>query len=157
MSIREKITVDLRTAMRSGAADRLGVLRMVKARILEAEVNLRGVKGREYELGDEEAIQVLAGYAKQRRDSIDAFRLAGREDLAAQEEAELAVVREYLPKQLTDDEVRRIVSEAITASGATSPKDLGAVMKLTMPKVKGAADGKLVSRIAGEMLGAAAR
>ncbi len=157
MSIRERIAADLKTAMKSGAADRLGVLRMVKARILEAEVNLRGVKGREYELGDEEAIQVLAGYAKQRRDSIDAFRQAGREDLAAQEEAELAVVREYLPKQLTDDEVRRIVSEAITASGATSPKDLGAVMKLAMPKVKGAADGKLVSRIAGEMLGAAPR
>jgi len=87
MSIRERIAADLKTAMKSGAADRLGVLRMVKAKILEAEVNLRGAKGREYELGDDEALQVLAGYAKQRRDSIDAYRKAGREDLAAQEEA----------------------------------------------------------------------
>ncbi|HET6373318.1 MAG TPA: GatB/YqeY domain-containing protein [Candidatus Polarisedimenticolia bacterium] len=152
MSLKQRITDDLKAAMKSGDRDRLEALRMIKARILEAEVDQRAAKGREYELSDPEAIQVIAAYAKQRRDSIDSYRQAGREDLASKEEAELAMVREYLPAQLSADEVRRIVKEAIDASGASSPKDMGAVMKLVMPKVKGAADGKLVNQIVGELL-----
>lgn len=92
-------------------------------------------------------------YAKQRRDSIDSYRQGGREDLAAQEESELAIVLEYLPKQMGADEIRQIVSEAIAACGATTVKDTGAIMKLVMPKVKGAADGKLVNQIVAELLG----
>lgn len=151
-SIRDRIAEDMRTAMKSGAALRLGVLRMLKARMMEAEVALRGSRGREHQLEDSEAIAVLASYAKQRRDSIDSYRQAGREDLVAQEEAELAIIQEYLPRQLGDEEIRKIVKEAIDQAGATSPKDMGAVMKLAMPRLKGTADGKVVSRIAGELL-----
>jgi len=153
MSIKQQIVDDMKAAMKSRAADRLEVLRMVKARMMEAEVSLRAAKGRDYELEDAESIQVLTSYAKQRRDSIDSFRQAGREDLATKEEAELALVQEYLPRQLPPEEVRRIVQEAIAEARATSARDLGAVMKLVMPRVKGAADGKVVNRIAAELLG----
>ena len=153
MPIKQRIVEEMTAAMKSGAKERLGVLRMVKAEMLKAEVNLRGQKGRDYQLEDPEAMQVLMSYAKQRRDSIDSYRQGGREDLAAQEESELAIVLEYLPKQMGADEVRRIVIEAIAESGATSVKDTGAVMKLVMPKVKGAADGKMVNQIVGELLG----
>jgi uncharacterized protein YqeY len=152
MPIKQRIVEDLTAAMKSGAKERLSVLRMVKAKMLEAEVNLRGARGRDYQLEDPEAIEVLASYAKQRRDSIDGYRKGGREDLAAQEESELAIVQEYLPKQMSADDVRRIVREAIAQCGATSPKEMGAVMKLVMPKVKGTADGRMVSQIVSELL-----
>ncbi|MGH9868127.1 MAG: GatB/YqeY domain-containing protein [Candidatus Polarisedimenticolia bacterium] len=152
MSLRQVIAEDLKAAMKSQSKNRLEVLRMARARMQEAEVALRAEMGRDYELSDEESIKVLAAYAKQRRDSIEAYRKAGREDLAAQEEAELAIVQEYLPKQLGEDEVRAIVKEAIDSTGATSPRQMGAVMKAVMPKVQGAADGKLISRIVNEML-----
>lgn len=152
MSIKQRIAGEITEAMKAGQKERLEVLRMLKARMQEAEVEIRAKKGREYELEDPEALGVLAAYAKQRRDSIDAFRSAGREDLATKEESELAIVTGYLPKQMSPDDVRAIVREAITATGATSAKDLGAVMKIVMPKVKGAADGKLVNQIAAEIL-----
>ncbi|HEY3176729.1 MAG TPA: GatB/YqeY domain-containing protein [Candidatus Polarisedimenticolia bacterium] len=154
MSIKQRIMDDLTAAMKSGARERLGVLRMIKAKMQEAEVNLRGAKGRDYQLDDAESTQVLVSYAKQRRDSIDSFRKAGREDLATREESELAIVKEYMPVQMSEDEVRRIVREAIAQCGATSPKEMGAVMKLVMPKVKGAADGKMVNQIVNELLAA---
>jgi hypothetical protein len=152
MPIKQRIVEDLTAAMKAGAKERLGVLRMVKAKMLEAEVSLRGTKGRDYQLEDPEAIEVLASYAKQRRDSIDSYRKGGREDLAAQEESELAIVQEYLPQRMSADDVRRIVREAIAQCGATSPKEMGTVMKLVMPQVKGAADGKMVSQIVSELL-----
>jgi len=152
MPIKQRIVEDLTAAMKSGAKERLGVLRMVKAEMLKAEVNLRGEKGRDYQLEDPEALKVLTSYAKQRRDSIESYQQGGRADLAAQEEAELAIVLEYLPKQMEADEIRRIVTEAIAECGATSAKDTGAVMKLVMPKVKGAADGKLVNQIVSQLL-----
>ena len=152
MSLMDTIAEDLKAALKIQARERLETLRMARAKMLEAEVNLRAEMGREYKLEDSEAVRVLAAYAKQRRDSIDAFRKAGREDLAAKEEAELAIVQEYLPQQLTADQVREIVREAIAATGATSPKDMGAVMKVVMPKVKGAADGKMVNQVVNELL-----
>ena len=154
MSLMETIAEDLKAALKSQSRQRLETLRMARAKMLEAEVALRAEMGREYKLADPEAIRVLSSYAKQRRDSIESYRQAGREDLAAQEEAELAIIQEYLPKQLSPDQVRHIVREAIAAAGATSPKEMGAVMKLVMPKVKGAADGKLVNQIVNELLGA---
>lgn len=153
MTLRQRILDDLTAALKSGARQRLDTLRMLKARIQETEVALRATKGLAYELGDTEATQVVSGYAKQRRDSIESFRQAGREDLAAREEAELAIVQEYLPRQLDADELRRLAREAIAEAGATSAKDTGKVMKLLMPKVKGAADGKDVNRVVGELLG----
>lgn len=153
MSIKQRIVADLTAAMKAKDAARLSVLRMVKARIMEAEVDLRGKKGLGVELDDEATLAVLSAYGKQRRDSIDAYRSGGREDLAQKEEGELAIIQEYLPAQLSTDEIRRIVSEAIAESGATSAKDMGAVMKIVMPKVKGASDGKVVNQIVRELLG----
>lgn len=152
MSLMETIAEDLKAALKSGARERLETLRMARARMLEAEIALRAELGRDYKLTDPEAVKALASYAKQRRDSIDSFRQAGREDLASKEEVELAIVQEYLPKQLGAEEVRQIVREAIAEAGATSTRDIGAVMKLVMPKVKGAADGKMVNQIASELL-----
>lgn len=152
MTIKQRIVDGIKSAMKAGQRDRLEVLRMVKARMMEAEVAVRAAKGLDYELSDPEAIQVLSSYAKQRRDSIDSFRQAGHEDRAAKEEAELAVIQEYLPRQLSPEVITRIAREAIEASGAASMKDLGAVMKLVMPQVKGAADGKLVNQIVTALL-----
>ena len=152
MSLKQKIQEDMKQAMKSADKRRLDVLRMVKAKMLEAEVSLRGTKGRDYELEDAEVIGVLTSYAKQRRDSIDSFRQGGREEMAAAEEAELAIIQEYMPRQLSSDELRVLVAEAIAASGATSAKDTGAVMKLVMPQVKGKADGKVVSQLVAELL-----
>lgn len=153
MSIRQRILDDLMTALKTGARQRLDTLRMVKARIQEAEVALRATKGLGYELGDAETTQVLSSYAKQRRDSIESFSQAGRADLAAREEAELAIVQEYLPRQLDAGALRRLAQEAIAEAGATAAKDIGKVMKVLMPKVKGTADGKEVNRVVGELLG----
>ena len=153
MTIKERIGADLTAAMKSKDAARLSVMRMVKARMLEAEVELRSKKGLDYQLEDPEALSVITAYAKQRRDSIDAYRQGGRTDLAEKEEAELAILQEYLPAQLPEAEIRRLVAEAIAVSGATSAKEMGAVMKILMPKVKGAADGGVVNRIVRELLG----
>ena len=153
MSVKDKISAELTVAMKSGDKVRLGVLRMLKTRLIEAEVNARAKNGANAELGDAEALEAIASYAKQRRDSIDSYKQAGRDDLAAQEEAELAVIQSYLPSQLSRDEVLALVKEAVAASGATGPKDMGAVMKVLMPKVKGVADGKLVNEVVREVLG----
>jgi uncharacterized protein YqeY len=152
MAIRERIVADLTAAMKSKDAQRLGVLRMLKSRIMEAEVDQRGRKGPDYVLDDQESLAVIATYAKQRRDSIEAYRKGGKEDLAAKEEAELAIIQQYLPARMSDDEVRRIVAGVIAETGATSAKDMGAVMKAVMPKLQGGADGAVVNRIVRELL-----
>ncbi len=152
MGLKDVIAEDLKAAMRSRNQQRLDTLRMARARMLEAEVALRAEMGRDYQLSDPEAVKTLAAYAKQRRDSIEAYRNAGREDLAAKEEAELAIIQTYLPKQLTEDEVTRLVDEAIATTGASGPKDMGTVMKAVMPNVQGAADGRMVSRVVQERL-----
>ncbi|HKY33521.1 MAG TPA: GatB/YqeY domain-containing protein [Candidatus Polarisedimenticolia bacterium] len=152
MSLKQTIADDLKAAMKIRAKERVEVLRMARAKMMEAEVALRASMGRDYELSDDEASKALAAYAKQRRDSIESFRRAGREDLAAREEAELAIVQEYLPRRLSDGEVRVIVREVIAEVGADSPRQMGAVMKAVLPRVQGVADGKLVSRIVSELL-----
>ena len=152
-SLKQRIEDDIKTAMKTGDKLRLSALRMVKAKMMEAEVALRAKKGRDYQLEDSEALQCFSTSAKQRKDSIDSFRQGGREDLVKAEEAELAIIQEYLPKQLGAEEITRIAREAIASTGAASPRDMGAVMKIVMPQVKGAADGKEVSRIISELLG----
>jgi uncharacterized protein YqeY len=153
MSLRDRLLEDLKSAMKAQDARRLAMLRMLKSEMLKVEVNLRETKGLDYHLDDAEATRVVSTYAKQRRESIEAYRKGGREDLATQEEAELQMVEAYLPKALGEDEVRAAVQAVIAETGATSKKDLGAVMKGAMARLQGAADGKLVSRIAGELLG----
>jgi len=152
MPVTQQIVDQIKTAMKEGDKVRLGVLRMVKSKLQEAEVAGRAKKGRDHTLSDDDAVQVIAAYAKQRRDSIQSYRDGGREDLATKEEAELEILQDYLPKQLSADDIRGIVQEAIGESNASSMKDIGAVMQLVMPRVKGAADGKLVNQIARELL-----
>lgn len=153
MTIRERIVADLTAAMKAKDVQRLGVVRMLKSRIMEAEVEQRGRKGQDHALEDQECLAVIAAYAKQRRDSIEAYRKGGKEDLATKEEAELAIIQQYLPAQMSEDDVRRIVAAAIAETGATSAKEMGAVMKAVMPKLKGGADGAVVNRIVRELLG----
>lgn len=152
MSLDQRIRDDLTRAMKAADKMRTATLRMVRSKIQEAEVKRRGEKGRDYVLKDDEVVEVLAAYAKQRRDSIESYRQGGREDLVAKEEAELALLQEYLPKQLSEDDVRQILRDAIAETGALTAADLGKVMAKVMPKVKGVADGKLVNRIARELL-----
>ncbi|MFM2106577.1 MAG: hypothetical protein RL338_1609 [Chloroflexota bacterium] len=127
--------------MRSGDAARRDTLRLVLNAVQNAEKTAR----REY--ADDEVVAILAKEVKTRRESVEAFRAGGREDLAAKEEAEIAVIAGYLPAALTDEELRALVAEAVAATGATSPRDLGKVMGWISPKVRGRADGKRVSEL----------
>ncbi len=139
MSLQERIQTDTTAAMRSGDALRRDVLRMVQNTAYNLE------KSRKAELSDEELLAVLAREVKTRRESVDAFRKGGREDLAAKEESEIAILQNYLPQQLTAEELRAEVAAAIAAVGAKSAKDMGAVMKLLTPKLQGRAEGRAIS------------
>ncbi|MDH3283542.1 MAG: GatB/YqeY domain-containing protein [Acidobacteriota bacterium] len=153
MSLKTRVADDLKSAMKARDSLRLSVLRMMKTKLSEAEVELRGSKGRDHEIDDDEAVRALSSYAKQRREAIASFESAKREDLAEKERRELTIVEEYLPRQLTDDEVREIVRSAIAETGASSPKELGQVMRDVMPRLTGRADGKRVGAIVREELG----
>ena len=152
MSIRKRIEEDIKTALRARDKQKTSVLRMLKAGLQAAEIALRSSQKPEVELDDQGAIRVIAAYGKQRRESIISYRDAGREELARKEEAELAVVRNYLPEQLDDGTIRVRVQEAVDATGATSVQDLGAVMQAAMASLRGAAEGRKVQRIARELL-----
>ena len=153
MSVKKRLDTDMKDAMKKRDQQRLGCIRMLKSKLQEREVALRSKHGTDYLITDEEALSVISTYAKQRRDSIESYRRGGRDDLVAAEEAELAIVTDYLPRQLSADELRGMIQEAITQSGAQSIKDLGQVMRLVVPKTKGAADGKLVNQLVRELLG----
>jgi uncharacterized protein YqeY len=140
----------MKTAMRDGDAHRRDTLRMAIAAAQNA------AKEKREPLTEEEALAVLAKQVKTRRESIKAYQDAGRDDLAEKEQAEIDVLAPYLPEQLGEDEVRALVVEAIGATGASSPKDMGRVMGALMPKVKGRADGKLVSSLVNDELAKAA-
>lgn len=153
MSLKEQISADAVEAMKRKDKLTLDVLRMLKSRILEEEVKLRGKKGKDYQLSDEETLGVVTSYAKQRKQSIDAYAEAGREDLAEREKNELEIINSYLPKQLSREEIEKLVEDAIAETGAETLKDMGTVMKAVMPKLKGAADGKLVNEVVRSKLG----
>ena len=146
MSLTDQLQADMKTAMRDGDTDRRDTLRMVVAAAQNA------AKDKREALSDEEALAVVTREVKMRRESIEAFRSAGREDLAAQEQLEIDILVPYLPEQLGEDDVRALVIDAVVSTGASSPKDMGRVMGQLMPKVKGRADGKLVSRLVNEEL-----
>jgi uncharacterized protein YqeY len=133
-------------AMRSGDALRRDTLRMAESAIYNAEKRDR----RTYT--DDEVAGVLAREVKTRRESIEAFRKGAREDLAAKEEAEIAILSAFLPEQLSEGQISALVSEAITATGAASPKDMGKVMGWLAPKTRGRADGRIVSQLVGKAL-----
>ncbi len=153
MSLKERVEADLKEAMKARDKEKLAVLRMVRSKFQEAEIAARAKQGVDHQLSDEEVLEVLTRYGKQRRESADSYRQGGREDLAAQEEAELAIVQGYLPEQLSEEALREIVAAAVAESGATSARDMGKVMKLVMPKTKGKADGKQVNAIVRELIG----
>ncbi|CAB4930783.1 unannotated protein [freshwater metagenome] len=141
MSLTDRVKQDLTQAMKAGAKDRVGALRLILS-----ELQKDAKEGP----GDE--VAVLRRERKRRNEAATAFRDGGRPDLADAEEAEAAIIEGYLPAELSDDELRAIVAAAITESGATSPKDAGQVMKLAMAQVAGRADGKRVSALAQEAL-----
>ncbi|MEZ5424934.1 MAG: GatB/YqeY domain-containing protein [Pyrinomonadaceae bacterium] len=140
MSLENKILDDLKTAMKSKEAERLSVLRMVKANLM----NKRIEKGSD--LTDEEVEKALQTLVKQRRDSAEQYEKGGRSELAEKENAEIKVLEEYLPKAATDEEIEMAVAEAIGRTGATSLRDMGAVMKASLAGLAGkTVDGKKVS------------
>ena len=139
MTLRERLHAEMTDAMRAHDALRRDVLRM-------AEAAVYGVEKKEHrELTDDEVVGVLTREVKTRRESVEAFRAGGREDLAAKEEAEIAILSAYLPTQLSDDEIRALVAEGIAATAASSPRDMGRVMGWLAPRTRGRADGKIVS------------
>lgn len=142
MSLKDKITTDITAAMKAKDADRLSVLRMAKAALMN-EANKQSA---DYELSDEESTRVLNTLVKQRKDSIEQFERGGRAEMAEKERGELAVLQEYLPQAATKEEIEQAVNEAISETGATSMKEMGAVMKAAQAKLVGkSADGKIVS------------
>lgn len=147
----ERIARDLTGAMKAQDAPRTSVLRMAKAALKNREIEKRAA------LDEAEAVRVLQGLVKQREDSVEQFRSAGRAELAAKEEAEIAVLRGYLPQQASDDAIRAAVEKAVAETGASTPKDMGRVMKAALAALAAAgaqADGKRVSEAVRRRLGA---
>ena len=150
MNLQEKITDDYKTAMKSGDTTRKMTLSGLRAAFKSAEIDARGT---DKVVDDETFRAVIEKEAKKRRESIEEFDKAGRTDLADKERAELEVLKDYLPEPMTDEELHAMVGEAIAQSGANSPKDMGRVMSVLVPKIAGRADGKLASKLVREALG----
>jgi uncharacterized protein YqeY len=145
MSIKEKIVTDLTAAMKAKDAARTSTLRLVKTAIMNKEIE-KGSK--DTALTDEELTKLLQTLVKQRRDSIEQYEKAGRAELAEKERAEVSVIEEYLPQAASREEIERAVAEAITETGASSMKEMGAVMKAAQAKLAGKnAEGRIVSEI----------
>jgi uncharacterized protein YqeY len=141
MTLADTVKSDLTTAMKAGERDRVGALRLILSELQKAAKD-----------GSSDEVAVLRRERKRRVESASAFRAGGRDELADQEESEARIIEAYLPAELSDEELQAIVAAAIAESGATSPKDMGSVMKAAMPKVGGRADGKRVSAIATQTL-----
>lgn len=142
MSLKDKITGDLTAAMKAKDANRLSVLRMAKAALM----NEANKKSADYELSENESARVLQMLVNQRKDSIEQFEKAGRDEMAAKEKAELAVLQEYLPQAASNEEIEQAVAEAISETGASSIREMGAVMKAAQARLAGkSADGKIIS------------
>jgi uncharacterized protein YqeY len=142
----ETIANDLTDALKSGQKEKLLILRMVKSAIKNAEIEKGDL------LTDDEISAVLRTFAKRAKDSIEQFSQGGRDELAEKEKTQLAVIEEYLPKQLGEDDLRGMIKDAIQELGATGMKDMGKVMKALMVKAKGQVDGKVANNIVKEML-----
>ena len=149
MALNEQIAADLTAAMKAKDATRLATLRMLKAAVMN-----KGMVENGRDLDDAEVLHVIASLVKQRRDSIEQFAKAGRTDLVDKETAEIAVLEHYLPPAASADDIDAAVSAAIAETGASSPKDMGKVMKAVMPKLAGRnADGKAVNEAVRRKLG----
>jgi len=145
MSIQDRLSEEMKAAMRARDSLRLGTIRMARTALKNAEIEARQA------LDDAAAIKVLSTLVKQRREAAEAYR-ATRPELADKEEQELLVLQEFLPAQLSEAELEEMIAKAIAESGANSMRDMGAVMKLVTPQTTGRADGKLVSEIVRKQL-----
>ena len=146
MTLIDELGDDVKDAMRAGDTARRDALRLILASLKSAEKDLLRP------LSEEEELQVLQRERKKRIEAAEAFRSGGREEQAAKEEAELAVLEEFMPEPLTEEELERIVDDAIAENGATSMRDMGRVMKDVMPQISGRADGAAVSQMLREKL-----
>jgi uncharacterized protein YqeY len=144
----ERIQQDLKESMKAKDGNRVSVLRFLLSAIKNREIEKKDA------LDDEEILAEITSSAKRRRESMEAFKEGGRTDLFEKEEAELAILQEYLPEQLSPEEIRSVVMEVVDAVSASSASDLGKVMKELMPRLRGKADGKLVNEIVREVLSA---
>ena len=147
MSLKKRLETDAKTALKSKDRVRLGLIRVVRAQVKNAEI------AKKHELSEEETIEVVVSVVKARRESLDYAVKGNRSDLVLQAEQELQILADYLPQQLSEKEVQDIVQRAIRETGAESPKDMGRVMGIIMPQVKGRADGKLVNNLVRQYLG----
>mgnify|MGYP002737298399 FL=1 len=147
MTLKQTLTEDMKAAMKAGEKERLGVIRLINAAIKQKEVDER------IELDDAAVITVLGRMLKQRRDSVSQYEAAGREDLAAVERAEIAVIERYLPAQMDEAAINAEIDAAIASTGASGPADMGKLMGALKPKLAGKADMGLVSRLVKQKLG----
>lgn len=148
MSIKDLLTEDMKQAMKDKESGklRLSVIRMARANIKNIEIDEKR------ELNDDEVLAVLVKEVKMRQDSLEEFAKAGREELVEQAKQEIAILRKYLPEQLSDEELKALVVEAVAETGAAGPKDMGRVMAALMPKTRGRADGKRINTMVRELL-----
>jgi len=145
-SLKQRLQQDMKDAMRAKQRERLGTIRLIMAAIKQREVDER------IELDDAQVIEVLGKMVKQRRDSVEQYLQAGRQDLVDAESAELALLNEYLPPALSDDELNGIIAEAISACGAESPRDIGKVMAQLKPRIQGRAEmGEVSARVKAQL------
>lgn len=144
--LKDKLLEDLKNSMKEKNVVRKNVIQMVRAAILQVE------KDKKIELSDEEIINIMAKEAKKRKDSLEDYKKGNRPDLVEQIEQEINIIDEYLPKQLTKEEIAQIVKEVISEVGATSIKDMGKVMKSAKEKIGAASDGKTINEVVREML-----
>lgn len=146
MSLLQQLDQDMKEALKNKEKTRLAVIRMLKAALKNEEIKLNKA------LSEDDILTVLSREMKQRKEALEEFIKAGRDDLIEKQKEELAVIEAYLPEQLSEDELRQLITQTITEVGATSKADMGKVMGAVMPKVKGRADGALVNRIVQEHL-----
>ena len=146
MTMKTRLEDDLKQAMRSRDTARRDVIRYLRSEIRNQEIKVQE------DLDDDGVVQVLSRQAQQRRDSIEAFTEANRTDLVEKEQAELEIIMEYMPQQMTSDEIASLVQEVVAEVGASGPGDMGKVMSQIMPKVRGRAEGREVSSIVMETL-----
>ncbi|MFH1008207.1 MAG: GatB/YqeY domain-containing protein [Candidatus Latescibacterota bacterium] len=146
MSLDQQLFDDMKEALRGREKIRLNTLRMLRSQIKNREIETGG------ELSDNDILQLLSKAEKMRKEAIVLYRQGNREDLAAQEEAELAVIRSYLPERMGEEQLRALIGQVIADTGAQAMADLGKVMGALMPKVQGLADGQIVNRLVRENL-----
>lgn len=146
MTLKQKLQEDLKTSMKNKDTLRKSVITLIRSSIKQVEVDKR------IELNDDDVIDIISKQLKQRNDSLEQFLDAGREDLVEETRSEIEVLKEYLPQQLSEEELNEIVKQTISEVEATSMKDMGKIMSVIKPKTKGRADGKLINKLVKENL-----